>query len=105
MLRTFAFFSLLLGPAMDFGEPLTWKQIDALVDEEKYEQAAKAAEARLEAAKASKDEPEWARALIRVVQLRSGLHGYETSVRFLKDQPWPKGALHRATLNLFYAHS
>ena len=43
-------------------------------------------------------------ALIREVQLRTGLHGYETAVRFLKEEPWPKGLLSRAALELFYAH-
>ncbi|WP_163997244.1 alpha-2-macroglobulin family protein [Pyxidicoccus caerfyrddinensis] len=100
--------SLLLtsSPALGQGKaPPTWKAIDALVDEQKVEAAAQGAEARLEKAKGGSDEAEWARALVRTVQLRSALHGYETSVRFLREQPWPKGVLPRATLNLFYAHS
>jgi len=48
---------------------------------------------------------EWARALVKEVQLRTGLHGYETAVRFLEEQPWPDGLLNRAALNLFYARS
>ena len=46
---------------------------------------------RREAAQKAGDETEWTKALIREVQLRTGLHGYETAVRFLKDQPWPQG--------------
>ncbi len=42
---------------------------------------------------------------MRCVQLRTGLHGYETAVRFLKEQPWPEGLLPRTTLELFYAHA
>ncbi|NMO17926.1 hypothetical protein HPC49_17680 [Pyxidicoccus fallax] len=97
---------LTASPVLGQGKaPPSWKAIDALVDEQKVEAAAKGAEARLEKARGSGDEAEWTRALVRTVQLRTGLHGYETAVRFLREQPWPKGALHRATLNLFYAQS
>ncbi len=34
-----------------------------------------------------------------------GLHGYETAVRFLREQAWPDDAVSRAVLDLFYAHS
>ena len=100
--------SLLLtaSPALAQGKaPPSWKAIDALVEEQRMEAAAQGAEARLARAKGKADEAEWTKALVRTVQLRTALHGYETSVRFLREQPWPKGALHRATLNLFYAHS
>ncbi|MFP2933864.1 MG2 domain-containing protein, partial [Pyxidicoccus sp. 3LG] len=100
--------SLLLtaSPALGQGKaPPSWKAIDALVAEQKVEAAAQAAEARLERARGKADENEWTRALVRTVQLRSALHGYETAVRFLREQPWPKGTLQRATLNLFYANS
>jgi hypothetical protein len=60
---------------------------------------------RREAAAKAGDEPEWTKALIREVQLRIGLHGYETSVRFLKEQPWPRGLLPQTELELFYAQS
>ncbi|MCE9667245.1 MG2 domain-containing protein [Myxococcus stipitatus] len=85
--------------------PPSWKAVDALVSEQKFESAAQGAEARLEAARNGPDEAEWTRALVRTVQLRGALHGYETSVRFLRDQPWPKGALSQATLNLYYANA
>ncbi|HZI10024.1 MAG TPA: MG2 domain-containing protein, partial [Myxococcus sp.] len=100
--------SLLLTASPALGQPkapLSWKAIDGLVEEQKVEAAAKAVEARLERAKATGDEAEWAKALVRTVQLRTALHGHETSVRFLREQPWPKGALARATLNLFYANA
>ncbi len=82
-----------------------WKAVDKLVDEQKYEAAAKEAAAIRVSARAAGDQAQWTRALIREVQLRMGLHGYETAVRFLKDEPWPEAPLHRATLNLFYGHS
>ncbi|RKH02243.1 alpha-2-macroglobulin family protein [Corallococcus carmarthensis] len=81
----------------------TWKAIDALVEDDKVESAAQGAEARLAAAKAQGDADEWTRALIRTVQLRTRLHGYETAVRFLREQPWPEGLRPQATLHLFQA--
>jgi uncharacterized protein YfaS (alpha-2-macroglobulin family) len=84
---------------------LSWTQIDQLVDDQKAEEAAQASEARLNQAQGKADEDEWALALIRTVQLRKGLHGYETSVRFLKDHPWPQGLLPRTVVELFYAQA
>ncbi|QAT86380.1 large extracellular alpha-helical protein [Corallococcus coralloides] len=83
--------------------PPAWKAIDALVEDDKVESAAQGAEARLAAAKAQGDADEWTRALVRTVQLRTRLHGYETAVRFLREQPWPEGLRQQATLHLFYA--
>ncbi len=83
----------------------SWKEVDRLVSEQKFE-AARAAVARLrQAARERGDETDWTRALIRETQLETGLHGYETAVRFLKEEPWPKGLLSRAALELFYAQS
>ncbi|MBF5041263.1 hypothetical protein FGE12_02615 [Aggregicoccus sp. 17bor-14] len=99
-----ALFVLPLAAAAQ-GRLPSWKQIDGLIDEQKFEEAARATEARLAAARKGPDEAEWTRALIQTVQLRIGLHGYETAVRFLREEPWPKGAVHRAALQLFYASS
>ena len=82
-----------------------WKEIDRLVSEQKFEEAAALVARRRQAAREGGDEAEWTRALIRETQLRTGLHGYETAVRFLKEEPWPKGLLSRAALELFYAQS
>ncbi|HEY3124342.1 MAG TPA: hypothetical protein VGK70_09810, partial [Thermoanaerobaculia bacterium] len=82
-----------------------WKEIDRLVSEQKFEEAVKLVGQRREAARKAGDEAEWTRGLIREAQLRTGLHGYETAVRFLKEEPWPKGLLSRAALELFYAQS
>jgi uncharacterized protein YfaS (alpha-2-macroglobulin family) len=83
----------------------TWKEVDRLVSEQKFEEASRAIDALLQSAKVRKDSKEWTRALIRSVQVRTGLHGYETAVRFLKDEPWPTDLLSRAALELFYAQS
>jgi uncharacterized protein YfaS (alpha-2-macroglobulin family) len=79
--------------------------VDKLVNEQKFEAAATEVQKIREAAQAAGDEDEWTKALIREVQLRTALHGYETSVRFLKEQPWPKGSLQKDVLQLFYAWS
>src|SRR5262249_5724040 len=87
-------------------QPLSpWTAIDRLVSEQKFEEASRKVAQGREAAEKAGDETEWTRALIREVQLRTGLHGYETAVRFLKDRPWPKSLLPRAALELFYAQT
>jgi uncharacterized protein YfaS (alpha-2-macroglobulin family) len=86
-------------------DELTWPAIQKLISDQRFEAADKAAQMRLERAREAGDEDEWARALITSVQLRIGLHGYETSVRFLRAEEWPKGRLARAKLNLFYARA
>ncbi|HEY6931676.1 MAG TPA: MG2 domain-containing protein, partial [Thermoanaerobaculia bacterium] len=82
-----------------------WKEIDRLVSQQQFDEALRRVSARREVAAKAGDEPEWTKALIREVQLRIGLHGYETAVRFLKEQPWPRGLLPRTELELFYAQS
>jgi uncharacterized protein YfaS (alpha-2-macroglobulin family) len=82
-----------------------WKEIDRLVSEQKFEEAAAAVARLRQAARKRADETEWTRALIREAQIRTGLHGYETAVEFLKEEPWPKGLLSRAALELSYAQS
>src|SRR5689334_4635927 len=83
----------------------SWKEVDRLVSEQKLAEALGKVDAILSAARARREEDEWTRALIRSVQIRTALHGYETAVRFLKDEPWPDGELSRAALDLFYAES
>ncbi|MFE8597462.1 alpha-2-macroglobulin family protein [Archangium violaceum] len=83
----------------------SWKDIDALVEEQKLEAAVQGTEARLAQARAQANEDEWTRALVRVEQLRTALHGEETAVRFLREQPWPEGLLPRTALHLYYASS
>jgi len=95
------------------GQDLTWtgatkatgKDFDQLISEQKYEKASKVVEGILADAVTTGDDKEWARSLIRWVQLRTALHGYEAAVRFLKDQEWPSQPLAHAALSLFYARS
>ena len=83
----------------------TWKEIDALVSQQKFQEALKGVEAILASAKKTKDSAEWTKALIRATQLRMGLHGAEGAVRFLKDEPWPSDLPSRTSLELFYAQT
>jgi hypothetical protein len=77
--------------------------VERLVNDQKMEEASRLNARLLERARRAGDEDAWTRALVSEVQLRTALHGYETSVRFLKEQPWPRGAISHAVLNLFYA--
>ena len=81
----------------------SWKEVERLISEDKFEAASgQVAEIR-EAARQSGDEENWTRAIVKEVQLRTALHGYETAVRFLRSEPWPETPLYRAILELFYA--
>jgi alpha-2-macroglobulin len=82
-----------------------WKQFEQLTKQQKYAAASSLVEKLLADAKAKKDNTEWTRCLIRYTRLRIALHGYETSVRFLKDQPWPDDLTGSSVLNLYYAQS
>ncbi len=93
------------GSPAQSGQNVNRKLLDRLIGEQKYEEAAKeAARIRGEARRVG-DEKLWAWALIREVQLRTALHGYETAVRFLREEPWPGSPVPRAMLDLFYAGS
>jgi uncharacterized protein YfaS (alpha-2-macroglobulin family) len=83
--------------------PSSWAEIDKLVHEQKLAAAQTAVEGRYAAAKKSGDDAELARALIRRTQLRIALGAYETAVKDLKAEPWPKSLLPRAAVELYYA--
>ncbi len=85
--------------------PADRQRIEKLINEQKFEEAAKEAARLREEAKKRKDEPLWAWTLIKEVQLRIALHGYETAVRFLKEEAWPSDRIQQDMLELFYAQS
>lgn len=82
-----------------------WATVDALVEEQKLEAASGMAEKLLADARKARNVAEEVRALVRLTQMRMGLHGYETAVRNLKDAPWPNDPLAQAALNLYYAQA
>ncbi len=82
-----------------------WSEVERLISEQKFQAAAERTAELKTAAREAGEEEEWTRALIKEVQLRTGLHGYETAVRFLRDEEWPEAPLYRAVLHLFYGRS
>ena len=93
--------------------------VEKLIGEQKYQAALELLDKRIavlraearagrrgpKAARNAGDERAWTDALIRDVELRLAQNGAESAVRFLRDQPWPKGVLSRAALELYYAHT
>ena len=78
----------------------------SLVEDQKFEAAADEVPKSSIAAREDGHTETWTRALIEEVQLRTALHGYETSVRFLRsEEPWPDDAPLRAMLDLYYANA
>ncbi len=80
-----------------------WQAADKLIAEQKFDAAATAVAAIRESARRARDHENWTLALVREVQLRMGLHGHETAVHFLREQPWPDDATSQLVLRLFYA--
>ncbi len=82
---------------------MSWNDVDRLISEQKFEAASEAVTAIRARATAEGDAANWTRALVEETKLRMALHGYETAVRFLKEQPWPEDAVSQAVLELYYA--
>ena len=82
-----------------------WAQFDKLLQEQKHEAASSLVQTMLEQARAAGNNAEWTRCLVRYTALRISLHGYETAVRYLKEQPWPEDLTGSSVLNLFYGQS
>ena len=87
------------------GAEMSWAEVDGLIGEQKFQAALELVTGIRERAQQAGNEAEWTRALARETQLQTGLHGYETSVRHLRQTPWPERPLYRAVLDLYYAHS
>ncbi|MFN8790485.1 MAG: alpha-2-macroglobulin family protein [Bdellovibrionales bacterium] len=83
----------------------TWKAVDALVDQQKFQAALDQTLQIHKKAQSTQDARLEAEALIRATQLQIGLHGYETAVRFLQEQKWPNDPTARILLHLFYNHA
>ena len=83
----------------------SWKEVERLVSEQKFEEASKMVAQLEEAARAANDDEGLAKALIREEQLRVALGGFETAVKELREAAWPKASLPRAAVQLYYAHA
>lgn len=83
----------------------SWAAFDKAVKEQKFRKASKEVEKVLAQARKAGDSENVTRGIIRWVQLRIGLHGYETAVRFFKEQAWPEDLLSSSLLHLYYAHT
>ena len=83
----------------------TRKSVEKLIAEQKFEAAAAECARIREDARRRGDTTLWAWSLIREGQLRTSLHGYETAVRFFKDEAWPDSPVERDMLDLFFANS
>lgn len=82
-----------------------WAEVERLVSGDKLEEALPKVEMLLDRARAAGDEETWTRALIRATQIRAALHKPEQAVLFLKEEPWPAGAVHWVALDLYYAQA
>ena len=84
--------------------PLSWSDVDRLIDEQKLAAARELVAGLKEQAREAGDEDALTRALVREAQLTTALHGYETAVRQLRSEGWPDAPRQRLVLDLFYAH-
>lgn len=82
-----------------------WAEADRLADEQKLQAALDNVTGIKKQAATSNNERLWTEALIKSAQLQIGLHGYETAVRALKSDKWPKDSSGRVILHLYYGHS
>lgn len=82
-----------------------WAEVSRLVEEQKMAEALKVSDQILEDARKSGDAGQETKALVQVTQLRIALDGFETAVRYLKDNSWPQSMKARVTLDLYYAQS
>ena len=82
-----------------------WSEVAQLTADQKFEEARRVVAAIRQEAQKTDNAADATEALINEVQLQIGLSGYETAVRFLRAEPWPKDLLSQASLELYYAHA
>ncbi len=93
---SFALIALLLSAEPARG----WKDVDTLVSQQKFDEALKVTQSRLEAAAQGPDELEYARALLRRASLRNGLQQSETAVTELREARLSRALVPRAMVQL-----
>ncbi|MGC9042907.1 MAG: alpha-2-macroglobulin family protein [Myxococcota bacterium] len=82
-----------------------WSKVNRMVKEQKYEAAYSELEKLLKRFREEKEYERITHTLMKMVQIRMALHGYETAVNFLKSEEWPDGLYSQMVLNLYYAFS
>jgi alpha-2-macroglobulin len=80
-----------------------WSQVDRLVSEQKFREAENNTALILEKAMTDNNDAEWTKALARIIFFKQTLHGYEESIRFLLETPWPDDPVSHALLSLVAA--
>lgn len=84
---------------------LEFASVEKLIGEQKYNEAIDAAVLVLKNAREKNNTELITRGLIKTTQLKLGLHGYETGVRYLKAEKWPSEPTHQVLLHLYYAQA
>ena len=82
-----------------------WNKVQKLQSEQKYNAALKKVIKIYDKAVEKKNYANWTKALVRVVALERGLHGYEKAVNFFMQSKWPPIDRQKAILHLFYANT
>ncbi|MCK5378802.1 MAG: hypothetical protein KAJ78_05325, partial [Acidobacteria bacterium] len=85
--------------------PLDWKNVDRLIADQKFQAALDMVEKLRDRATTEENTEVWTRALVEMTQLRVALHGYETAVKELLENPWPEDPTSRAILDLYTAQA
>ncbi len=104
-LMTLPMFTTVASATDGGGDVATWKQLETLKDQQKYEAASQVAGELLEAARTAGDADGWTRALIERATLRIALHEPETAVRELLNAEWPGAPRSQLILHLYAAHA
>src|SRR4051812_23729678 len=82
-----------------------WSQVEALIDQQRHQAAFDLLATIRDAARTDPArEAEATEALVKQAQLRIALHGDETALRFIREEPWPTSLLYRTVLEVFLGH-
>ncbi len=92
-------------PADTGTPPPGWAAVETLIEERRYRAALELVAEMRRRAEAGGDEAEWARALVREIELLTGLDGFETAVGHLREAAWPPSPVYRTVLELYYART
>lgn len=80
-------------------------EFEKLVSEQKYKEASNRLKKLIDQSKDKNDDILWANLIAKDTLLKIGMHGYETAVTNLKNQPAPKDPLAKTIINLTLAYA